>query len=112
MVPVLAGGVDANWPTTPDPAITNGGRASTIYTGRIRTNEAARQRNKTIKSSLKTAVKKFRAAASSGDQTAAAAALADACRKLDKAASSGVIHKNQAANRKSAMARQLAKISA
>ena len=77
---------------------------------RNRTNEAARQRNKAVKSSLKTAVKKFRTAADSKDSAAAETALHDASRKLDKAASKGVIHKNQAANRKSAMAKQLAKI--
>ena len=74
---------------------------------RNKTNESARLRNKATKSSLKTAVKRFRSAADAGDQTAAAAALHDASRKLDKAASKGVIHKNQAANRKSAMAKQL-----
>jgi len=77
---------------------------------RNKTNEAARQRNKATKSSLKTAVKKFRVAADAGDTATAAAALQDASRKLDKAASKGVIHRNQAANRKSAMAKQLTKI--
>jgi small subunit ribosomal protein S20 len=73
---------------------------------RIKTNEKARMRNKAVKSSLKTAVRKFRAAASGGDSEAASAALREASRKLDKAVSKGVIHKNQAANRKSAMARR------
>jgi len=72
---------------------------------RIKTNERARLRNKAVKSELKTAVRAFREAARSGDKQAAAAALAKASRRLDKAASKGVIHKNQAANRKSAMAR-------
>jgi small subunit ribosomal protein S20 len=62
-------------------------------------------RNKAVKSSLKTAVRSFREAASSGDKDAAVAALRSASRKLDKAVSKGVIHKNQAANRKSAMAK-------
>ena len=75
---------------------------------RIKTNEKARQRNKAVKSSLKTAVRKFREAAASGDAAAADAALRSAGRQLDKAASKGVIHKNQAANRKSAMAKSLA----
>ena len=79
---------------------------------RNRTNEAARQRNKATKSSLKTAVKRFRSAVDAGDAAAAQAALQDASRKLDKAASQGVIHKNQAANRKSAMARQAGSASA
>ena len=69
------------------------------------TNEKRRVRNKAVKSSLKTAVRSFREAAASGDQDAAAEALRAASRKLDKAVSKGVIHKNQAANRKSAMAK-------
>jgi small subunit ribosomal protein S20 len=73
---------------------------------RIRTNEVARQRNKSVKSSLKTAVRHFREAAESGDREAAAKALAVASRELDKAAGKGVIHANQAANKKSAMAQR------
>jgi small subunit ribosomal protein S20 len=71
---------------------------------RIRTNEKARQRNKAVKSSLKTAVRRFRAAADSGDRETALSAMTAASRQLDKAVSKGVIHKNQAANKKSAMA--------
>ncbi len=71
---------------------------------RIGTNEAARLRNKSVKSSLKTAVRRFRTAADTGDREAALAALQTASRELDKAASKGVIHANQAANKKSAMA--------
>jgi small subunit ribosomal protein S20 len=78
---------------------------------RNRTNEKARLRNKAVKSSLKTAVKKFRTAADAGDAATAARLLADASRSLDKAASKGVIHKNQAANRKSALAKQLSSLS-
>ena len=74
---------------------------------RNRTNEQARLRNKATKSSLKTAVKKFRTAADAGDAETATALLKDASRELDKAASKGVIHKNQAANRKSALAKAL-----
>ena len=74
---------------------------------RNRTNEKARLRNKATKSSLKTSVKKFRTAVESVDVDAATAALKDASRDLDKAASKGIIHKNQAANRKSAMGRSL-----
>jgi small subunit ribosomal protein S20 len=69
------------------------------------TNEKRRMRNKAVKSSLKTAVRSFREAAASGDKDGAVAALQSASRKLDKAVSKGVIHKNQAANRKSAMAK-------
>jgi small subunit ribosomal protein S20 len=77
---------------------------------RIRTNEAARLRNKSVKSSLKTAIRQFREAADSGDRDKALAAMQTASRKLDKAASKGVIHANQAANKKSAMAKQAASI--
>jgi small subunit ribosomal protein S20 len=72
---------------------------------RIKTNERARLRNKAVKSELKTSIRAFRDAAKAGDKDAAAAALAKASRRLDKAVSKGVIHKNQAANRKSAMAK-------
>ena len=72
---------------------------------RIKTNEKARLRNKSVKSSLKTAIRKFREAAESGDAATATEAMRAASRQLDKAASKGVIHKNQAANRKSAMAK-------
>jgi len=71
---------------------------------RIGTNERRRLRNKAVKSELKTAVRRFREAADSGDAAATATALQSASRLLDKAASKGVIHQNQAANRKSAMA--------
>ena len=77
---------------------------------RIRTNEAARQRNKTVKSSLKTSIRKFREAADAGNADEATTLLRDASRQLDKAASKGVIHANQAANKKSAMASRLTKV--
>ena len=77
---------------------------------RIRTNEAAHERNKAVKSALRTAVRRVREAVAKGDASAASAALRDASRRLDKAASDGVIHKNQAANRKSALAAQVAKL--
>jgi small subunit ribosomal protein S20 len=70
---------------------------------RNRTNEKARLRNKAVKSSLKTSVRKFREAAATGDANAATAAAREANKALDIAASKGVIHKNQAANRKSAI---------
>ena len=75
---------------------------------RIKTNEKARLRNKAVKSSVKTAVRKFRSAADAGDPVAAQALLRDASRQLDKAASKGVLHPNQAANKKSAMAKRAA----
>jgi small subunit ribosomal protein S20 len=72
---------------------------------RIATNEKRRLRNKAVKSELKTLVRTFRETAASGDAEATQAALRVASRKLDKAVSKGVIHQNQAANRKSAMAK-------
>ena len=72
------------------------------------TNEKRRLRNKAVKSSLKTSVRSFREAAASGDKDAAVAALRTASKKLDKAVSKGVIHKNQAANRKSSIAKRAA----
>jgi small subunit ribosomal protein S20 len=73
---------------------------------RIGTNEAARLRNKSVKSSLKTSIRSFRAAAEAGDKDKTATALVQASRQLDKAVSKGVIHANQAANKKSAMAQR------
>ena len=75
---------------------------------RIKTNEKSRQRNKAVKSALRTQVRKFREAAESGDAAKATAAARAANRALDKAASRGVIHSNQAANRKSAIASKAA----
>ncbi|GGZ53252.1 30S ribosomal protein S20 [Streptomyces bluensis] len=75
---------------------------------RIKTNEKARLRNKAVKSSLKTAIRKTREATAAGDVEKATVALREASRKLDKAVSKGVIHKNQAANKKSALATQVA----
>ncbi|HET7665357.1 MAG TPA: 30S ribosomal protein S20 [Mycobacterium sp.] len=77
---------------------------------RNRTNERRRLRNKSVKSSLHTAVRGFREAVDAGDKEKASELLVATSRKLDKAASKGVIHKNQAANRKSALARAFNKI--
>lgn len=71
---------------------------------RILTNEKRRQRNQAVKSELKTYVRKTREAAAAGDEELAQANLRAAARKLDKAVSKGVIHKNQAAQRKSKLA--------
>ncbi len=73
---------------------------------RIKTNEKARLRNKSVKSSVKTAIRRFREAADAGDNERAIVELRSASRALDKAASKGVIHPNQAANKKSAMAQR------
>jgi small subunit ribosomal protein S20 len=73
-------------------------------------NEKAHQRNKSVKSALKTAIRSFREAAAAGDAEQAQELAKVASRKLDKAASAGVIHKNQAANRKSAISKKAASL--
>ena len=75
---------------------------------RIKTNLKAQERNRAVKSELKTAVRRTREAIAAGDKAVAQAALTTATKKLDKAVSKGVIHENQAANRKSSMAKQVA----
>ncbi|GAA1429575.1 30S ribosomal protein S20 [Streptomyces thermospinosisporus] len=75
---------------------------------RNKTNEKARLRNKAVKSSLKTAIRKTREAVAAGDVEKAVELQRAAARQLDKAASKGVIHKNQAANKKSALAQKVA----
>jgi small subunit ribosomal protein S20 len=74
---------------------------------RVKTNEKRRQRNKSVRSAVRTAVRKFREAVEAGNNDEAAELQRAASRALDKAASKGVIHKNQAANRKSAMAKRI-----
>jgi len=76
---------------------------------RNKQNEKAHERNKAVKSGLKTAVRKFHEAADAGADNAQALA-ADAAKQLDKAASKGVIHKNQAANRKSSIQKKAASL--
>ena len=75
---------------------------------RIGTNKKAQDRNKAVKSELKTAIRATHSAIVAGDKEAATTSLLLATKKLDKAASKGVIHKNQAANRKSAIASKVA----
>ncbi|WP_250257558.1 30S ribosomal protein S20 [Dermabacter sp. Marseille-Q3180] len=75
---------------------------------RIKTNAKAQERNKAYRSELKTYVRKVRTAVAAGDAEASTKALREASRKLDKAVSKGVIHKNQAANRKSGLAKLVA----
>ncbi|MGB3664522.1 30S ribosomal protein S20 [Mycolicibacter algericus] len=77
---------------------------------RNRTNERARLRNQSVKSAVRTAIRAFREAAEAGDKEKAGELLLSTGRKLDKAASKGVIHKNQAANKQSALARALNKL--
>ncbi|EHR60402.1 30S ribosomal protein S20 [Saccharomonospora cyanea] len=71
---------------------------------RIKTNEKRRLRNQSVRSSVKTAIRRFREAAEAGDKAKAVELQREAARKLDKAVTKGVLHKNQAANKKSAMA--------
>ncbi len=75
---------------------------------RNKTNLKAQERNRAVKSELKTLVRKTREAIASGDKEAAEGALKLASVKLDKAVSKGVVHKNQARNRKSAIAKKVA----
>ena len=75
---------------------------------RNRQNELARERNKSVRSALKTAVRRFEEAIASGNNDDAKKLANEATKKLDKAASKKVIHKNQAANRKSAIAKKAA----
>ena len=74
---------------------------------RNKQNETRHERNKSVRSSLKTSVRKFREATAAGDTAAASELLQEASRELDVAASKGVIHKNQAAKRKAKMAKRL-----
>src|SRR3712207_1654543 len=73
---------------------------------RVKTNEKRRQRNKSVRSAVRTAVRRFREAVEAGDTEKATELQRAAAKALDKAASKGVIHRNQAANRKSAMAKR------
>ncbi|MBA0049872.1 30S ribosomal protein S20 [Streptomyces sp. AJS327] len=77
---------------------------------RIKTNEKARLRNKAVKSDLRTAIRRTREAVAAGNAAEAAAAQQLASKKLDKAVSKGVLHRNNAANKKSALARQVASL--
>ncbi|MCV7173202.1 30S ribosomal protein S20 [Mycobacterium sp. CPCC 205372] len=77
---------------------------------RILTNERRRLRNQSVKSALRTSVRGFREAVDAGEKDKAAELLQTTSRKLDQAASKGVIHKNQAANKKSALALALNKL--
>ena len=74
---------------------------------RNKTNEKAHERNKAVKSEVKTAIRATRTAVTAGDKAAAEVALKNASTKLDKAVSKGVLHKNNAANRKSAIAKSV-----
>jgi len=75
---------------------------------RNKTNQKANDRNRAVKSELKTSIRQAREAITAGDKDKAQEAVKVAARKLDKAVSKGVLHENQAANRKSAIAKQVA----
>jgi small subunit ribosomal protein S20 len=77
---------------------------------RIKTNAIRTDRNRAVKSELRTWIRKFKTAAESGDASATSSALRVASAKLDKAVSKGVIHKNNAANKKSSMAKKAASL--
>ncbi|MFZ1363130.1 MAG: 30S ribosomal protein S20 [Candidatus Nanopelagicales bacterium] len=77
---------------------------------RIKTNEKAHERNKAVRSTVKNAIRRVHEAVSAGDATAAQDAAKVANRELDRAVSKGVIHKNQAANRKSAVSKAAASL--
>jgi small subunit ribosomal protein S20 len=79
---------------------------------RIKTNEKARLRNKSVRSSIKSAVRKFRDTVTSGDAGAITTELRTASKALDIAVAKGVLHKNAAANKKSSMAKAAAKAGA
>ena len=73
---------------------------------RVKTSEKRRQRNASQRSALKTAIKAFETAAAGTDMEAAQAALRTACKKLDKAVTKGLIHKNAAARKKSRLTKK------
>lgn len=74
---------------------------------RIKTNEKARQRNKAVRSEVRSYIRVVRENIAAGNKEEAQQAYAVAARKLDKAVSKGVLHKNNAANRKSRLATQI-----
>ncbi|MDO4686070.1 MAG: 30S ribosomal protein S20 [Corynebacterium sp.] len=78
---------------------------------RIRTNEKRRIRNQAIRSAVRTEIRKFREAVEAGDKAAAETQLRVASRALDKSVTKGVFHRNNAANKKSSMARAFNKMS-
>ena len=77
---------------------------------RVITNEKARRRNKGVRSAVRTEIRKFRETVAAGDKAAAEAQLRVASRKLDKAVTKGVFHRNTAANKKSGMAKAFNKL--
>ena len=76
---------------------------------RVKTNNKAQARNKSVSSSVKTAIRKFREAVAKGDAATTTTELRAASKALDVAVSKGVVHRNTAANKKSSMAKAAAK---
>ena len=74
---------------------------------RVLIGEVRNARNKATKSDLKTAIKKFEAVAAEGNRTEADGAYKVAVKKIDQAVAKGVLHKNTAAHRKSALTLKL-----
>lgn len=74
---------------------------------RVKTNDKRRAHNATIKSSMRTAVKKVEALVANNDVEAAKTAYTDAAKRLDKAAQNGIIHKNAANRQKSRLAKKV-----
>ncbi|HCT14509.1 30S ribosomal protein S20 [Corynebacterium nuruki] len=79
---------------------------------RVLTNEKARQRNQAVRSRLHTESRKFRALVAAGDKEGAEKQLRVVSRLFDKAATKHVIHRNNAANKKSGLAAELNKLAA
>ena len=74
---------------------------------RVLLSQKAAAKNKAAKSLMKTNIKKFDATASGGDKEAAETAYKAAVKTVDRAATKGLIHKNKAAHRKSALTKKL-----
>jgi small subunit ribosomal protein S20 len=77
---------------------------------RIKTNEKAQARNKSARSGLKTAIRRFKDALAAGDSATIKEELRVASKTLDVAVSKGVLHANAAANKKSSLAKQANKV--
>ena len=80
-------------------------------TKRVLLTQKAAARNKASRSLLKTNIKKFDAAASAGNRESAQQAYRTAVKTVDRAATKGLIHKNKAARRKSALTKKLNSLS-
>ncbi len=77
---------------------------------RVKTNNKRREFTSSYKTSMRTAIKNVEAAIESNDKTAAETNLKLAYKKLDKAISKGIVHKNYAANQKARLAKKVASL--